>query len=787
VFFSFITIDPLLTPICFHLYVFTQKKQEHCRANPEFGLCITIDGMSNNTNVLPYWGNNTTQAHTWTYAVEGSQIEGIGKYFYGSGEAVKGGANLICTALLLQLDVSILWYKHKKLKFPPNLFTCVDGGETGITFYSLMEFLVYNGTFNMVNSSRLPCGHTHCHIDAIFGVTKRCLCQRFLTSPQQYMAEYTAAVRGKFDESSWQSNVHFSHLPATWDLDSFFEGQDVRITNWKTLDDTQLNWVFQSMPPTTAGETPPPVKVSYSKFAYDSTTDGNRTAILVGDFSGLAEFSGAASLGKRNTQLQRLAHAKNAKRKRGGEGGGEVVDKEAEDYDSDCSEDSAFFGNTNSRTRNAIASAKEDSNKKNELFQRFWAIADEGGHPPSKVKSIYRAFFVNHLMELGANFINVEPSKVLKIANFSDKVTHANSFWNARDKIGTKDRPLWDEFGKYVPPRPARTSSSSAQTSFSKRELRAWWDTIKNDPNNIVARTPSVLENRKRIHRPPFVIEEAERETQELPTFFQLPTVKIGNNSQLTDYVREVSAALISDSSKAQQTLLDLKAKHDRERRALEKKNQEKEKLVKELRARVQEADRNADSRHADKDDALKQRVKELEKELKEMLARTNLENRNYQKQVNELSRDKGNLQNALRSTEQALQEALEKAQAGNGDAAIQPASVRKRKAACGGGGAGGGGSDVCEEHSTLQSTKQSTAVLSYPGMRHHSPKDGEELVASDDKEVGVLVDGKFIGRGKIIASVRRGIYKVRFESHVDRLYEDEVQFRNILYLVKNE
>jgi hypothetical protein len=72
--------------------------------------------------------------------------------------------------------------------FPRWLLAQVDGGSenTSRTFYALCEYLVRIGIFDRIEVARLPVGHTHDDIDALFGVLWRALRGKTIITPQQW-------------------------------------------------------------------------------------------------------------------------------------------------------------------------------------------------------------------------------------------------------------------------------------------------------------------------------------------------------------------------------------------------------------------------------------------------------------------------------------------------------------------------------------------------------------------------------------------------------------------------
>ena len=78
------------------------------------------------------------------------------------------------------------WLANGKV-FMRWLFLQIDGGSenTSKIFYALCERLVRKIVFDRVEVSRLPVGHTHEDIDALFGVLWRAARSKTIITPEQ--------------------------------------------------------------------------------------------------------------------------------------------------------------------------------------------------------------------------------------------------------------------------------------------------------------------------------------------------------------------------------------------------------------------------------------------------------------------------------------------------------------------------------------------------------------------------------------------------------------------------
>ena len=81
---------------------------------------------------------------------------------------MSGGASLQLHVLGLAMN----HYLNDRGKLPETIFLQIDGGAENISsiVYAYQELLIASGLTKNVYVSRLIVGHTHCDIDAIFGV-----------------------------------------------------------------------------------------------------------------------------------------------------------------------------------------------------------------------------------------------------------------------------------------------------------------------------------------------------------------------------------------------------------------------------------------------------------------------------------------------------------------------------------------------------------------------------------------------------------------------------------------
>jgi len=166
-----------------------KHNKDRAQERPDLYMSLIIDGMSQDHCVLPYYGGKHQETATKVkQKIIGAKQHGFSRTFYRLFPHVRSGANTACEVLLHEIERRMDHCKLKKLKFPRHLFLQIDGGpeNSSKTFYGLCEYLVRVGIFDQIDVSRLPVGHTHEDIDALFGVLWRAAQGKTLITPQQW-------------------------------------------------------------------------------------------------------------------------------------------------------------------------------------------------------------------------------------------------------------------------------------------------------------------------------------------------------------------------------------------------------------------------------------------------------------------------------------------------------------------------------------------------------------------------------------------------------------------------
>ena len=110
---------------------------------------------------------------------------------------IANGSNLAIHTWLMNLEDI-----HKKLKkigkrLPDTIFAQIDGGSenANTTMKAICELMVARGLTKRVVMTRLPPGHTHEDIDAVFGKIWKYVAGRAVYTPQGYRRILSESLR----------------------------------------------------------------------------------------------------------------------------------------------------------------------------------------------------------------------------------------------------------------------------------------------------------------------------------------------------------------------------------------------------------------------------------------------------------------------------------------------------------------------------------------------------------------------------------------------------------------
>jgi hypothetical protein len=158
--------------------------QEH----PEMYMSIILDGMQQNHTKIPYYANQKSASSVVTHHVQGAKVHGESNSFWITLPHIDGGFNVNCEVLLSEIKRKKDKCIRDKTCFPRVLFIQTDGGAENVAqaMFGLCELLVDHKVFDKIELNRLPVGHTHEDIDALFGTIWSHLRSKTILSPDEF-------------------------------------------------------------------------------------------------------------------------------------------------------------------------------------------------------------------------------------------------------------------------------------------------------------------------------------------------------------------------------------------------------------------------------------------------------------------------------------------------------------------------------------------------------------------------------------------------------------------------
>ena len=156
--------------------------------HPEMYMSIILDGMQQNHTKIPYYANQKTASSVVTHHLQGAKVHGQCNSFYITLPHIDNGFNVNCEVLLAEIKRKKDKCKEDGTCFPRVLFIQIDGGAENVAqaMFGLCEVLVDHKVFDKIELNRLPVGHTHEDIDALFGTIWSHLRSKTILSPHEF-------------------------------------------------------------------------------------------------------------------------------------------------------------------------------------------------------------------------------------------------------------------------------------------------------------------------------------------------------------------------------------------------------------------------------------------------------------------------------------------------------------------------------------------------------------------------------------------------------------------------
>jgi hypothetical protein len=224
---------------------------------------VIADGMAQIHNTIPNLGNRMqiTTLDTHLQATLSHNNHFMMVRTFGN---IQNGANLAIHVFLMDLQK---YFLQNGFTLPPKVYFQIDGGSENVNKHSLamFELIVASRLTYNLNVSRLPPGHTHEDIDAMFSIISRHNRDIFILSPTEHKNRCTTAF------STEKRQIEFRDvmvLPdyCTW-IDSACTNELTSIRNFAKGDNGQLLWRYQAVD--RCKEFPLGVRTQYRAYAID--------------------------------------------------------------------------------------------------------------------------------------------------------------------------------------------------------------------------------------------------------------------------------------------------------------------------------------------------------------------------------------------------------------------------------------------------------------------------------------------------------------------------------------
>ena len=160
------------------------KRAEMANTAPDLFWSDIIDGMCSSKTVCPSFKDAYEFKPALNMHIQGVLAHGRTLDIYRNFPNLKNTCNVAIHCWLLTLEAE---YKEKG-KLPDTIYHQIDGGSenTAKTVLAVSELLVAKRLTKKVVLTRLPVGHTHEDIDAVFGVIWSKVMNHNVLTPKQY-------------------------------------------------------------------------------------------------------------------------------------------------------------------------------------------------------------------------------------------------------------------------------------------------------------------------------------------------------------------------------------------------------------------------------------------------------------------------------------------------------------------------------------------------------------------------------------------------------------------------
>jgi hypothetical protein len=229
--------------------------------NPTIFLSTIADGMQQNHCMLPWYGNNKMPPKHVKQHLQGVYMHGDNMTIYRTYANVGGGANLAIHTWLLSLEDYSRRHNHN---LPRVLYHQIDGGpeNANAEFLAVCALLVACGVFDKIVLTRLPVGHTHEDIDALFALIWKRLRDEHIYTPSEFANMVYEVLKRKV-------KVNVVDVYALPDYVSLFKDCiDPKLARYCKEEWAQLQFTFESVE--VSDIYPTGVKTTYRAYTQDT-------------------------------------------------------------------------------------------------------------------------------------------------------------------------------------------------------------------------------------------------------------------------------------------------------------------------------------------------------------------------------------------------------------------------------------------------------------------------------------------------------------------------------------
>ena len=201
-------------------------------------MSVIIDIMDQNRCNIPYLGTQKSFGNPLNQIVVAIKEHGYGVTIYRVVETVGKSANLILYCFLKQL----MNFKRRHQSYPDEIYVQVDGGSENANQYLLgmLELLIIKRVVKRILYTRLPTGHTHEEIDAIFGI----IWKAFRNHVSLTFEDYRSIVLDAFKDNNITAEMEDVYIIPNY-VSIIEDCIDPTLENLHKEPKTQHQWKFE--------------------------------------------------------------------------------------------------------------------------------------------------------------------------------------------------------------------------------------------------------------------------------------------------------------------------------------------------------------------------------------------------------------------------------------------------------------------------------------------------------------------------------------------------------------